>query len=87
MRNQSGNKTINVKYKHRGNRFNLSQHLAKRQEEENRGGYYTVYMRLDGIVIPYTVFALSDYHAARVVREETGYMAAQSDIEGPYLAL
>ena len=51
-----------------------------------QGGYYTVLvdMGVAGCKVPYVVFAASDYHAARIVRDETGYLALQHDIEGPY---
>ena len=49
-----------------------------------RGGYYTVLIKTDdGRQIPYSVFATSDYHAARIVKEETGYLAQSHDVEGP----
>lgn len=51
---------------------------------EEKGGYYTVHIDIGGQKLPYIVFAASDYHAARMVRNETGYMAGQQDIEGPY---
>ena len=49
-----------------------------------KGGYYTVHVEVDGKKIPYIVFAASDYHAARMVKNETGYLADQHDVEGPY---
>lgn len=48
-----------------------------------KGGYYTVHVDMEGMRMPYIVFAVSDYHAARKVREETGYLARQHDVEGP----
>jgi len=48
-----------------------------------KGGYYTVHVEMEGQRMPYIVFAISDYHAARQVREETGYLARQHDVEGP----
>jgi hypothetical protein len=51
------------------------------------GGYYTVLVaRESGDVqkTPYVVFALSDYHAARIVRAETGYLARETEVEGPH---
>lgn len=50
-------------------------------------GYYTVLIGNEGNKLPYIVLASSDYHAARIVRDETGYMAPACDIEGPYLRL
>jgi hypothetical protein len=51
------------------------------------GGYYTVLIETNAQrKIPYVVFARSDYQAARIVRDETGHMAQQRDIEGPYHA-
>ena len=48
------------------------------------GGYYTVHVDVEGQKIPYIVFAASDYQAARMVKNETGYLASQHDVEGPY---
>lgn len=53
---------------------------------ELKNGYYTVHIQAGLHRIPYTVYAESDYHAARQVREETGYLAQQDDVEGPFLA-
>lgn len=50
----------------------------------SKRGYYTVSIEAGNEKIPYTVFALSDYHAARLVREETGYLARPHEIEGPH---
>lgn len=51
----------------------------------DQGGFYTVLIGTDGGArLPYVVFAASDYHAARLVRDETGFMASEKDIEGPY---
>lgn len=47
-------------------------------------GYYTVNINLGQERVPYVVYATSDYHAARLVRNETGYLASQHDVEGPY---
>ena len=55
-----------------------------RAEKNNKSGYYTVNITNAGRRIPYVVFASSDYHAARLVRHETGYLAQAQDIEGPY---
>ncbi len=50
-----------------------------------KGGYYTVHMEQEnGQKLPYIVFALSEFQAARKVREETGYMPKDHQIEGPY---
>jgi hypothetical protein len=53
------------------------------------GGYYTVMVDKteDGLKMPYTVFAASDFHAARIVRSETGYAATENEVHGPYLRL
>lgn len=53
---------------------------------QNNGGYYTVLIdnHLGMEKIPYVVFAQSDYQAARIVREETGVLATQHDVEGPF---
>lgn len=53
---------------------------------ENRSGYYTVQVSFDGLKkkIPYIVFANSDYQAAKIVKDETGYMAPQHDVQGPF---
>lgn len=58
--------------------------MNKSAAVEQKGGYYTVQLEMDGAKIPYTVFAVSDYHAARMIKTETGYMARQTEIEGPY---
>lgn len=47
-------------------------------------GYFTVNIPVNGEKMPYVVFARSDFQAARIVRDETGYMASQQDVEGPY---
>jgi hypothetical protein len=46
-------------------------------------GYYTVHIESQGIKIPYIVLASSDYHAARLVRDETGFFAPACDVIGP----
>lgn len=47
-----------------------------------RDGYYTVLINIDdGRQIPYRVLATSDYHAARIVKDETGYLAKWRDVE------
>lgn len=66
--------------------------FSRQQKEKNmqnlgnaKSGYYTIHMNVEGKKIPYVVFAASDYHAARLVRSETGYAALPHEIEGPYL--
>ena len=54
------------------------------QQQAYKGGYYTVHIDVEGAKQPYIVFAASDFHAARMVRSETGYMAQQHEVEGPY---
>ncbi len=58
-------------------------------EHKKKSGYFTVHIEGAGIDgaharLPYIVYAESDYHAARKVKHETGYMARAQDIEGPY---
>ena len=50
----------------------------------DKGGYYTVNLEIDGQKLPYIVFAESEYQAARKVREETGHLAKDYQVEGPY---
>lgn len=52
--------------------------------EDTEGGYYTVHLNVEGKKIPYIVFARSEYHAARRVREATGYLALDKDVQGPF---
>ncbi len=47
------------------------------------GGYYSVLVGGSGKA-PYIVYAASDWQAARLVREATGYMPRQHEVEGPY---
>jgi hypothetical protein len=47
-------------------------------------GYYTVNLDIDGRKIPYIVFAKSQFQAAHKVKQETGYLATDMDVEGPY---
>ena len=49
----------------------------------SKGGYYKVHTTTGEKKIPYIVFALSDYLAARLVREISGYMANEREVEGP----
>lgn len=49
-----------------------------------KGGYYTVHIGVGDEKLPYIVFAKSDFHAARMVRLETGYVAQEHEVEGPY---
>ncbi len=49
-----------------------------------KGGYYTVNLDIEGKKIPYIVFARSHFHAARRVKEATGYVATDKDVEGPF---
>ncbi len=55
-----------------------------KNEQTPKGGYYTVTVDVEGSKQPYIVFAASDFHAARMVRHETGYMAQEHEVEGPY---
>lgn len=49
------------------------------------GGYYSVLVSKDGgEKVPCIVFATSDWHAARIVRGDTGYMASPQEVEGPF---
>lgn len=54
------------------------------QVAPSKGAYFTVNITAAGQRHPYVVFAQSDFQAARIVRQETGYMAGQHDVEGPY---
>ena len=49
-----------------------------------QGGYFTVNIPSAGGTLPYVVYAKSDFQAARIVKQETGYMPVQHDVEGPY---
>lgn len=49
-----------------------------------RGGYFTVNITNAGQRHPYIVFATSDFQAAKIVKQQTGHMASQHDVEGPY---
>lgn len=46
-------------------------------------GYYSAFIDTGSQKVPYIVIAESDYHAARIVREETGYFVTQDQVEGP----
>jgi hypothetical protein len=50
------------------------------------GGFYSVMITgYNGFAkIPYVVFATSDWQAARLVREATGYTARPQEVDGPY---
>ena len=63
--------------------LNTSQ-LSQTEAATAQGGYFTVNIPVNGEKMPYVVFARSDFQAARIVRDETGYMADQHDVEGPY---
>ncbi len=54
------------------------------KEQSYKSGYYTVNAIVNGEKQPHIVFAASDLHAARLVRNETGYMAKEHEVEGPY---
>lgn len=56
----------------------------RKQQKSEKGGYYTVHIDVDGAKQPYIVFAASDFQAARMVKMETGYLAPEHDVEGPY---
>lgn len=58
--------------------------MRKQEQQHDKGGYYTVHIDVDGAKQPYIVFATSDFQAARMVRMETGFMAGEHDVEGPY---
>lgn len=49
-----------------------------------KGGYFTVHITSAGQSHPYIVFATSDFQAAKLVKQQTGHMASQHDVEGPY---
>ncbi len=53
------------------------------QQQRDKRGYYTVHIESEGTKIPYIVFASSDYHAARLIKDETGYLASKGDVIGP----
>jgi hypothetical protein len=57
---------------------------ASHQYKNEKSGYYTVHVDMGGQKIPYIVFAASDYHAARLVKDETGCLVTQHDVEGPH---
>ena len=52
--------------------------------ETLKPGYYTVNLDVEGKKIPYIVFAQSEFQAAHRVKHETGYLATDTDVEGPY---
>ncbi len=49
-------------------------------------GYYKVLVAspVDGAKVPYVVFAMSDFQAARIVKAETGHFALEGDVAGPF---
>ncbi|HYD17367.1 MAG TPA: hypothetical protein VEF76_02680 [Patescibacteria group bacterium] len=49
-----------------------------------QGGYYTVNLEIDGKKLPYVVFAVSEFDAARKVKYETGCLVHDTDVEGPF---
>ncbi len=59
-----------------------AQHHAPLQQ--SKGGYYTVNLEIDGKKLPYVVFAVSEFDAARKVKYETGCLVTDRDVEGPY---
>ncbi len=52
--------------------------------QQTKGGYYTVNLEIDGKKLPYVVFAVSEFDAARKVKYETGCLVTDRDVEGPY---
>lgn len=56
----------------------------EQKQDTGKGGYFTVHVGEGAQKVPYIIFATSDYHAARLVRHQTGYMAAEHEVEGPY---
>ena len=54
-------------------------------DDAPKGGFYTVNLAVNGRAVPYIVFAASDFQAAKKVKEETGYIARQDEVEGPYM--
>lgn len=54
------------------------------EQTSSKAGYYTVHIMSGADKIPYTIFADSDYHAARLIKRETGYLASQEDVDGPF---
>jgi hypothetical protein len=53
-------------------------------QDTDKSGYYSVAVDIGGRKVPYIVLAQSDFHAARKVRDATGYLADERDVEGPF---
>lgn len=64
--------------------FTFTNELAPAAASAARGGYFTVNINNAGQRHPYIVFATSDFQAAKIVKQQTGHMACQNDVEGPY---
>lgn len=64
--------------------FSLNQELATVSAAAPKGGYFTVNINNAGQRHPYVVYAASDFQAAKLVKQQTGHMASQHDVEGPY---
>ncbi len=64
--------------------YSLNTELATAAATPARGGYFTVNINSAGQRHPYIVFATSDFQAAKLVKQQTGHMASQHDVEGPY---
>jgi len=62
----------------------LATAAAATSQQTTRGGYFTVHINNAGQRHPYIVFATSDFQAAKIVKQQTGHMASQHDVEGPY---
>ncbi len=58
--------------------------LTAAAQTGSKSGYFTVNIPAAGGMRPYVVFAKSDFQAARIVKQETGYMPLQQDVEGPF---
>jgi hypothetical protein len=59
--------------------------MAYQQEAPAKRGYFTVNIpAAAGQSLPYIVFAKSDFEAARIVKQVTGFMPLQQDVEGPF---
>ena len=64
--------------------YSLTNELATVSAQAPKGGYFTVNINNAGQRHPYIVFATSDFQAAKLVKQQTGHMASQHDVEGPY---